>query len=98
MAQDVGALTVAVVTKPFGFEGSRRARQADEGIQALAEHVDTLITIPNDRLLKFVERNTVFTEAMAIADDVLRQAVQGIADINHRARPHHRDSPTCARS
>jgi cell division protein FtsZ len=81
MAQDVGALTVAVVTKPFGFEGSRRARQADEGIQALAEHVDTLITIPNDRLLKFVERNTVFTEAMAIADDVLRQAVQGIADI-----------------
>lgn len=81
MAQDVGALTVAVVTKPFAFEGTRRARQADEGIQALAEHVDTLITIPNDRLLKFVERNTVFTEAMAIADDVLRQAVQGIADI-----------------
>jgi cell division protein FtsZ len=81
MAQDVGALTVAVVTKPFAFEGSRRARQAEEGIKALGEHVDTLITIPNDRLLKFVERNTVFTEAMAIADDVLRQAVQGIADI-----------------
>jgi cell division protein FtsZ len=81
MAQDVGALTVAVVTKPFSFEGSRRRLQAEDGITALAEHVDTLITIPNDRLLKFVERNTNFTEAMAIADDVLRQAVQGIADI-----------------
>jgi len=81
MSQDVGALTVAVVTKPFTFEGSRRRRQAEEGIGALAEHVDTLITIPNDRLLKYVERNTNFTEAMSIADDVLRQAVQGIADI-----------------
>ena len=81
MAQDVGALTVAVVTKPFSFEGSRRRKVAEEGIAQLAEHVDTLITIPNDRLLKFVERNTNFTEAMSIADDVLRQAVQGIADI-----------------
>jgi len=81
MAQDVGALTVAVVTKPFSFEGSRRRNVAEEGIQQLGEHVDTLITIPNDRLLKFVERNTNFTEAMSIADDVLRQAVQGIADI-----------------
>jgi cell division protein FtsZ len=81
MAQEVGALTVAVVTKPFSFEGSRRRNTADEGIEQLAEHVDTLITIPNDRLLKFVERNTNFTEAMRIADDVLRQAVQGIADI-----------------
>jgi cell division protein FtsZ len=81
MAQDVGALTVAVVTKPFSFEGSRRRSVADEGISQLGEHVDTLITIPNDRLLKFVERNTNFTEAMSIADDVLRQAVQGIADI-----------------
>lgn len=81
MAQEVGALTVAVVTKPFGFEGKRRAQQAEQGIAELAKHVDTLITIPNDRLLKFVERNTAFTEAMAIADDVLRQAVQGIADI-----------------
>ncbi len=81
MAQDVGALTVAVVTKPFSFEGSRRRNVADDGIARLAEHVDTLITIPNDRLLKFVERNTNFTEAMSIADDVLRQAVQGIADI-----------------
>ena len=81
MAQDVGALTVAVVTKPFSFEGSRRRKVAEEGIGQLGEHVDTLITIPNDRLLKFVERNTNFTEAMSIADDVLRQAVQGIADI-----------------
>ena len=81
MAQDVGALTVAVVTKPFSFEGSRRRNVAEEGITQLAQHVDTLITIPNDRLLKFVERNTNFTEAMSIADDVLRQAVQGIADI-----------------
>jgi cell division protein FtsZ len=81
MAQEVGALTVAVVTKPFSFEGSRRRSTAEEGIDQLAEHVDTLITIPNDRLLKFVERNTNFTEAMRIADDVLRQAVQGIADI-----------------
>ncbi len=81
MAQDVGALTVAVVTKPFSFEGSRRRKTAEEGIEQLAQHVDTLITIPNDRLLKFVERNTSFTDAMRIADDVLRQAVQGIADI-----------------
>ena len=81
MAQDVGALTVAVVSKPFSFEGSRRRKQAEEGIATLSEHVDTLITIPNDRLLKFVERNTNFTEAMRIADDVLRQGVQGIADI-----------------
>lgn len=81
MAQDVGALTVAVVTKPFSFEGSRRRVQAEEGISALADHVDTLITIPNDRLLRFVERTTSFTTAMSIADDVLRQAVQGIADI-----------------
>ncbi len=81
LAADVGALTVAVVTKPFAFEGSRRRQVAEEGIQALAGYVDTLITIPNDRLLKFVERSTSFKDAMKIADDVLRQAVQGIADI-----------------
>ena len=80
-ARGGGAGTVAVVTKPFSFEGSRRRKVAEEGIAHLAEHVDTLITIPNDRLLKFVERNTNFTDAMRIADDVLRQAVQGIADI-----------------
>jgi len=81
LAADVGALTVAVVTKPFTFEGSRRMAVAEEGIRALSGAVDTLITIPNDRLLKFVERTTSFPEAMRIADDVLRQAVQGIADI-----------------
>jgi len=81
MASEAGALTVAVVTKPFSFEGSRRRNVAEQGILALSEHVDTLITIPNDRLLKFVERTTNFTDAMRIADDVLRQAVQGIADI-----------------
>ncbi len=81
LAADVGALTVAVVTKPFAFEGSRRRQVAEEGIQGLAGYVDTLITIPNDRLLKFVERSTSFKDAMQIADDVLRQAVQGIADI-----------------
>jgi cell division protein FtsZ len=91
MAQDVGALTVAVVTKPFSFEGSKRRNTADEGIAALSEHVDTLITIPNDRLLKFVERNTTFTQAMSIADDVLRQAVQGIADIITRPGLINRD-------
>lgn len=81
LAADVGALTVAVVTKPFAFEGSRRRLIAEDGIKGLAGYVDTLITIPNDRLLKFVERSTSFKDAMQIADDVLRQAVQGIADI-----------------
>lgn len=81
LAADVGALTVAVVTKPFAFEGSRRRQVAEDGIKGLAGYVDTLITIPNDRLLKFVERSTSFKDAMQIADDVLRQAVQGIADI-----------------
>ncbi len=81
LAADVGALTVAVVTKPFAFEGSRRRQVAEDGIKGLGGYVDTLITIPNDRLLKFVERSTSFKDAMQIADDVLRQAVQGIADI-----------------
>jgi len=80
MAREVGALTVAVVTKPFAFEMSLRAQRAEEGIKALAEHVDTLITIPNERLLTYVPTATSFPKAMAIADDVLRQAVQGIAD------------------
>ncbi len=91
LAADVGALTVAVVTKPFTFEGSRRMKVAEEGIRSLAAAVDTLITIPNDRLLKFVERSTSFPEAMRIADDVLRQAVQGIADIITRPGLINRD-------
>ncbi len=81
IASQADALTVAVVTKPFPFEGTRRRRVAEEGIAQLEAHVDTLITIPNERLLKFVDRSTSFTDALRIADDVLRQAVQGIADI-----------------
>jgi cell division protein FtsZ len=81
LAAELGALTVAVVTKPFAFEGKRRRVQAEQGIRALRETVDTLITIPNERLLNFVERATSLGEAFQIADDVLRQAVQGISDL-----------------
>ena len=81
LAAELGALTVAVVTKPFGFEGKRRRIQAEQGIRALRETVDTLITIPNERLLNFVERATSLNEAFNIADDILRQAVQGISDL-----------------
>jgi cell division protein FtsZ len=81
LAAEIGALTVAVVTKPFGFEGRRRMEQADRGIEELRSAVDTLITIPNERLLNFVERGTPLAEAFRIADDVLRQAVQGISDL-----------------
>ena len=81
LAAELGALTVAVVTKPFGFEGKRRRMQAEQGIDALRDTVDTLITIPNERLLNFVERGTPLAEAFRIADDVLRQAVQGISDL-----------------
>jgi cell division protein FtsZ len=70
-----------VVTRPFAFEGKRRARQAEDGIQALREKVDTLIIIPNDRLLQVVERRTSVIEAFKVADDVLRQGVQGITDL-----------------
>jgi len=81
LAAESGALTVAVVTKPFEFEGKKRMRQAERAARELREHVDTLITIPNQRLLSFVERNTPFQESFRIADDVLRQAIQGIADL-----------------
>jgi cell division protein FtsZ len=81
LARDVGALTVAAVTKPFSFEGARRAAQAEEGIAALAKEVDTMIVIPNERLLTILERRTTITEAFRVADDVLRQAVQGISDL-----------------
>lgn len=79
--QEVGALTVGVVTRPFGFEGSQRARQAEDGIQRLREQVDTLIVIPNERLLTTVERRTSILDAFRGADDVLRQGVQGITDL-----------------
>src|SRR2546430_1841077 len=81
LAAELGALTVAVVTKPFGFEGKRRRVQAEQGIRALRDTVDTLITIPNERLLNFVERGTSLGDAFKMADDILRQAVQGIADL-----------------
>jgi cell division protein FtsZ len=81
LAKEMGALTVAVVTKPFGFEGPRRMRLAEEGLRRLATAVDTVIAIPNDRLLALVPRGTSFFEAFRTADDLLRQAVQGISDI-----------------
>ncbi len=81
LARDVGALTVGIVTRPFGFEGTRRAKQAEKGIDALAGEVDTLIVVPNERLLSVLERNTTMVEAFRVADDVLRQGVQGISDL-----------------
>jgi cell division protein FtsZ len=81
LAKELGALTVAVVTKPFGFEGPRRMRLAEEGLSKLASMVDTVIAIPNDRLLKLVPKGTGFFDAFKVADDLLRQAVQGISDI-----------------
>ncbi|REJ74324.1 MAG: cell division protein FtsZ [Acidobacteria bacterium] len=81
LAAEIGALTVAVVTKPFGFEGRRRMKIADQGIEELRQVVDTVIAIPNERLLSFVDRGTPLSEAFVIADDVLRQAVQGISDL-----------------
>ncbi|HTZ65380.1 MAG TPA: cell division protein FtsZ [Solirubrobacteraceae bacterium] len=81
IAGEVGALTVAIVTKPFSFEGSRRSEQAEKGVAALAEEVDTLIVVPNDRLLSVLDKQTAMVEAFRVADDVLRQGVQGISDL-----------------
>ncbi len=81
LAAEIGALTVAVVTKPFSFEGRRRSDAAERGAEELRKAVDTLITIPNERLLNFVDPGTPLIEAFRIADDVLRQAVQGIGDL-----------------
>jgi len=81
LSKELDALTVAVVTKPFAFEGARRKRLADEGLAKLASTVDTVIAIPNDRLLALAPRGTSFFEAFKMADDLLRQAVQGISDI-----------------
>ena len=80
-AKDLGALTIAVVTKPFRFEGPVRNRQAEEGIEALREHVDAMIIIPNDKILSVIEKMTSMINAFKVADDVLRQGVQGIADL-----------------
>lgn len=81
LAAEAGALTVAVVTKPFDFEGKKRMRQAERAARELRDHVDTLITIPNQRLLSFVEPGTSLNDAFKTADDVLRQAIQGISDL-----------------
>jgi cell division protein FtsZ len=81
LAREVGALTVGIVTKPFSFEGSRRGSQASKGIDELAAEVDTLIVVPNDRLLDVLDQQTSMVEAFQVADDVLRQGVQGISDL-----------------
>ena len=81
LAREVGALTVGIVTKPFSFEGSRRGGQANKGIEELAAEVDTLIVVPNDRLLEVLDQQTSMVEAFQVADDVLRQGVQGISDL-----------------
>jgi len=81
LASELGALTVAVVTKPFKFEGRKRQQQAERGLDMLRDCVDTIITIPNERLLTIIDRTTPMTEAFATADDVLRQAIQGISDL-----------------
>ncbi len=81
IAKEAGALTVAVVTKPFGFEGAQRRRIAEDAHAELAQHVDTIITIPNDRVLQIIDKKTTIAESFKIIDDVLRQGVQGIAEM-----------------
>ncbi len=81
IAREVGALTVGVVTKPFAFEGKKRMLSAEEGIASLKQHVDTLITVPNDRLLQVADKRTPLADAFRLADDVLRQGIQGISDL-----------------
>jgi cell division protein FtsZ len=81
VAKDMGILTVAVVTKPFSFEGHRRKQQAEDGLENLKNKVDTLIVIPNDKILSIIDKKTPITDAFTVVDDVLRQGVQGIADL-----------------
>ncbi|MEX0765213.1 MAG: cell division protein FtsZ [bacterium] len=81
IGRELGSLTIGVVTKPFSFEGKRRATSADEGVRNLKQKVNTLITIPNDRLLEIIDRASTVIESFRVADDVLRQGVQGIADL-----------------
>lgn len=81
VAKEMGILTVAVVTKPFSFEGHRRRNQGDEGLENLRNKMDTLITIPNDKILSIIDKKTPLNDAFAVVDDVLRQGVQGIADL-----------------
>ena len=79
--EEIGALTVGIVTKPFSFEGRTRRNQADQGIDLLSQKVDTLIVIPNDRLLEIVDKKTSMLDAFRIADDTLRQGIQGVTDL-----------------
>ena len=81
LAKEMGILTVAVVTKPFSFEGHRRKNQGEEGLENLKNKVDTLITIPNDKILSIIDKKTPLNDAFSVVDDVLRQGVQGIADL-----------------
>jgi len=81
IAQEVGALTIGVVTRPFMFEGSKRMQSAESGIAALKDHADTLIVIPNDRLLQMVKKGATLNESFKLADDVLRQGIQGISEV-----------------
>ena len=81
IAKEMGILTIAVVTKPFTFEGKKRMNQAERGIESLKGKVDTLVVIPNDKLLQIIDRKTTMMEAFKMADDVLRQGVQGISDL-----------------
>lgn len=81
IAKELGILTVGVVTKPFGFEGRKRLLQAEQGINSLKTRVDTLVTIPNDRLLQIADKKTTIAEAFSMADDVLKQGIQGISDL-----------------
>ena len=81
MAKEAGALTIAVITKPFSFEGAQRGRIADEGLQKLREKVDTMIVIPNDRIFSVIDKDTPLIKAFEIVDEILRYAVQGIADL-----------------
>lgn len=80
-AKEMGILTVGVVTKPFSFEGPRRTNQAADGIKELKDNVDTIIVIPNDRVLSLIDKKTPMTEAFAVVDDVLRQGISGISDL-----------------
>ena len=81
IARELGSLTVGIITKPFGFEGTRRREQAEEGVDQLADAVDTLVVVPNNRLLSVLDKGTSMVEAFRVADDVLRQGVQGITDL-----------------
>ena len=81
IAKEVGALTIGVVTRPFTFEGAKRSQTAEQGISKLKEHVDTLIVIPNDRLLQLADKRASLQEAFKLADDVLRQGIQGISEL-----------------